>query len=184
VKSYDLRERFITSSGRVTPWVPVWSRTNTWRTAADVTLPQRRTLCLSVRARDNVGNLSRWSSPRCQTALTDDRYLSASSGWFRGVATGDFDQTFTGTRRHGAVLHLRNVDVRHVAVAAVVCPTCGAISVRVGNRQQRLSLRSTLTGTRLFELAVSPSSTRRTIVITVVSHNQLVQVDGVGVDPR
>jgi outer membrane protein assembly factor BamB len=178
VKTFDVRSRTITPRGVVSQWHhPLAGVTST---SARLALPQARTLCVSVRARDRVGNMSAWSHERCTAGLVDDRRLTASPGWYAGVSGDDFDQTFTATTRRAATLTLRNVKAGRIAVAVVVCPTCGSIVVSFGSIHERLSLHdSSITGSRLFVLPLG-RETKSTLRLRVASTGKSVEVDAVG----
>jgi outer membrane protein assembly factor BamB len=182
VRWYDVRLRRTANDGSAGHWQRISRLTDVRVTQARIAVRQHATECLSVRARDRVGNVSGWSAPRCVTGLTDDRQLRASRAWFRGSSTSDFDETFTGTSKRGATLRLRHVDPGRVAVSAIVCGSCGSIRVGFGKVSKTFSLRSSLTGTKLFKLAMRHHPTNGRLVIRVVSHGKQVEIDGVGID--
>jgi hypothetical protein len=43
--------------------------------------------CFAVRAVDNAGNTSPWTTPRCTARPLDDRALSVGAGWARGTGS-------------------------------------------------------------------------------------------------
>jgi outer membrane protein assembly factor BamB len=182
VASYAVRWQKITDRGSVGGWHHPAALASLTAVSAQLPVGQRHTLCVSVRARDNVGNTSAWSAARCVAGLTDDRDFRASGGWFRGTAADDFDRTFTGTKHHGAALKLRHLRARQIAVKALVCPDCGALQVRFGSLHERLALRSpSITGMHLFVLPAMSKVTRGTLTLTAASRHHNVEVDAVGV---
>jgi outer membrane protein assembly factor BamB len=183
VSKYDLRERAFTPSGRVMRWHRLTPSGGVDATSRTLSLPQGESVCVAVRATDKVGNGSPWSHQRCRTSLVDDRRLHASEGWTTTRASNAFDHTYTRSDQYGATLTMPGVVARRVAVAAVVCPTCGSLSVSLGSMHQRISLRQrSITGSRLFVFAL-PAGRRAvgTLELRVASNGKPVEIDAVGV---
>jgi outer membrane protein assembly factor BamB len=180
VATSDLRVRTVSTAGRRSDWHTVRHKLQgsdtTLRLGASVTT------CFSVRARDEVGNKSRWGAPECTAGLIDDRRLTPSNGWYQGSDAADFDGTFSGSRRHGATLRIRHVTGQRVAVQAAVCPDCGVLVASFAGHRRRISLDSqSVTGPRLFELRSLSHSASGTVRLTVRSAHKAVQVDAIGV---
>ncbi len=97
-------------------------------TSLSVSVPRGETYCLSVQARDHVGNLSSWSAERCTAAALDDRTLATStSGWIWGTGSGYYAATITSTTRSGGVLTRTGLQSRRLSLVASRCPGCGAV---------------------------------------------------------
>jgi WD40-like Beta Propeller Repeat len=138
--------------------------------------------CLSVRARDVIGNVSAWSAERCTAMPLDDRALArASSGWTSAASSSAYRGTLTRSVRTGTRLTRSGVRVRRMAVVATTCPTCGSVDVFIGStRLGTLRLTSAATRTRqMLLLPLRPSITAGTITLRTLS-GRVVLVDGLG----
>jgi hypothetical protein len=132
VATFDVRWRR-GSTGRA---FSAWRSPPSWRHTTDRSktlggLATGWTYCFSIRARDHLGNVSRWSTPQCTARMLDDRAMAAAGGWTRGSGKGFYGGTFSRATGAGASLTRRGV-VNRVAVTAVRCPTCGTLGVYLG----------------------------------------------------
>ena len=142
-------------------------------------LPPARSLCISVRASDGVGNFAPWTAPRCTFRPYDDRSLRASTGWNRG--TGDSYWKGTITTTTGADKTLRRLDTHldQVGLLATVCPTCGKVEVAVGGtRIRQVSLERTTTTHQKVLLLPAFAATTGTVTITSVTTGKSIRIDG------
>jgi len=183
VASYDVRYRragwadagfsaFASPSG----WTGTTARTRTLAVAPGYEY------CLSVRARDTVGNMSAWSPERCTAMPLDDRALArATTGWTSAASTSAYRSTLTRSVRTGTRLTRSGVRVRRIAVVLTTCPTCGSVDVFLGStRLGTLRLASAATRTRqVFLLPLRSNVTAGTITLRTLS-GRVVLVDGLG----
>ena len=177
--SISLRERFLPANGKPSSWQPLPGQSGSGPHDVSITMPQATEVCVEARARDAVGNISPWSRMSCTTRLMDDRGLTASSGWYRGVQTGDFDHTFTATRRHGASLSVRPVSARTIDLAVLRCPRCGSVVVTAGHHRHWFSLRAGRLRVSALRFAGADVG-NGPVVIRVASRHRPVEIDGIG----
>jgi hypothetical protein len=183
VATYDVRYRragwadagfsaFASPSG----WSGTTARTRT------LALAPGYEYCLSVRARDVVGNVSAWSAERCTAMPLDDRALArATSGWASVTSIPAYARTLTRSVRTGTSLTRSGVRVRRIAVMVTTCPTCGSVDVFLGStRLGTLRLTSATTRTRqVLMLPLRSNITAGTITLRTLS-GRVVLVDGIG----
>ncbi len=184
IASFDVRYRRAgwssTSFGAYT-YPASWQRT----TARSRTLSMSpgSEYCLSVRARDAIGNLSAWSAERCTAMPLDDRSLAWTSGpWRDKSSSSAYRKTLTQTLGvKGATLGRSGVRVRRVAIIATTCPTCGSVDVFLGaTRIGSLSLVSSATRARQVLLVpLRATVSRGTLSIRTRSDRRVV-IDGLG----
>jgi len=179
IGSYDLRYQTATATSGFTSWkYPAgWQHLATTQLTAS--LSPGGTLCFAVRARDNVGNVSPWTASRCVTRAYDDTLLRPSSGWSRVYLSSLYGGSALQTPRYGVTATTGTVTVRHLAVVATTCPSCGKVVVEInGHAVATLNLASTTTRRRVL-LSVPLSSTWVGAVrLRVVSTNRAVEIDG------
>ncbi|MCC5947452.1 MAG: PD40 domain-containing protein [Nitriliruptoraceae bacterium] len=183
VASYDVRTRVARSDGAFGDWVLPAGWQGTTATARSVAIVRGREVCVSVRARDTLGNRSAWSAPRCTSRPLDDRSLATSSGWSRGTGSSFLDGTITSTTRAGAELTRGEVRARQVSVIATRCPTCGTADVFIGTtRVGRLDLTAPTTRRQqVIALPVQPAVRTGRLTIRTTSSGRPVAIDGVAV---
>ncbi|HEV2891762.1 MAG TPA: hypothetical protein VGX28_15430 [Frankiaceae bacterium] len=180
VVAYDVRYRRAPYNGGFGGYT-----TSSNRPGPGYSIPTTRgsTYCLSVRARDTLGNYSGWTAERCSTMPLDDRSLSVSSGWSRGSMTGYYASTYTASSRLGATMTLGNVSAKRLAVVATRCYGCGSVAVYIGTSYVGTVNLSAST-TQHSYVAVLPAfaSVRTgTVTLRVTTSGRAVQVDGLGV---
>jgi hypothetical protein len=181
VASYDVRWRRVGLTGGFSKWVypKTWWHTKK-KTQVITGAVEGYTYCASVRARDNAGNVTRWTSAPCSARQVDDRFLRAVGHWTRfSGRTRWYDKTFSRATARGATLVKYGTFTR-VAVSAYHCPTCGTLRVYAGGRLLKtLYLKSAKYGRTNF---VSSAIKRRTahVYLKVVSRHRLVQIDALG----
>lgn len=129
VTDFDVRYRASRYDGGFGPTVPWLTET----TASDANFRGEPglTYCLSARARDTFSNVGAWSTERCTAIPVDDRTLIAHDAWIRRSGAGHYRRTYTVSRRHGAVLELKAVQARRIALLVTRMPGAGTVSVRL-----------------------------------------------------
>jgi hypothetical protein len=133
VASYDIRLATGSWRTRVGAWQQPqrWQRTTATSVAIGIAAGQTR--CFSVRARDRVGNLSKWSERHCVARPVDDRALLRRTGsWTRALNRHDYSGTLTRADRTGSELALLDAVVTRIALLVTTCRTCGRVTVSVG----------------------------------------------------
>jgi hypothetical protein len=156
-----------------------WQRT----TVAGVTMsgPARGfTYCVSARARDEAGNVSAWSAPRCSATALDDRSLAASAGWKRTKSGSYLAGTSTATARAGKTLTRTKVQAKRIYLVANRCATCGTVGVYLnGKLLRKVSLRSTVSTNRAVLGVAGFSGVRSgTLTIRTLTSGRPVRIDG------
>jgi hypothetical protein len=183
IASFDVRHRRARYDATFAAYTYPTSWQATTATTQRLGLSRGHDTCISVRARDRVGNRSAWSPERCTARPLDDRSLRASSGWTRGTGSAFLEGTITSTTRKGVELSLPSVQAKQVTVIATRCPTCGTAEVFVGTtRVGRLDL--TASSTRRQQVIALPVQTNvrsGKLTIRTTSTGRTVAIDGVAV---
>jgi hypothetical protein len=161
VASYDVRYRVANIAGGYGSWVRPDSWQRTTATSRNVALGRGQEVCLSVRARDAVGNVSGWSAARCTSRPLDDRSLSASSGWERLTDSRADGGTITRTKGRGETLARGTVQARQVYLVVTRCPSCGKVEVLHD-------------GVRIGTANLASSTTKRQVVIALPRRSSVV----------
>ena len=182
VASYDARERYASPYGRFGSLVYPTG----WQTLRTPSLTLRLGMgyqyCLSVRARDAVGNVGAWSPERCTSVALDDRSLSAASGWTRGTSGSYAYGTWTGAARTGVSLTRTSVQARQIALVVTTCPTCGVVDVyHAGVKIGRIGLYSPGAAYRQIRWLPLRSVTRTGTVVVRTVGSRRVYVDGLAI---
>jgi len=181
IDHFQLRSRFALDTKGFTAWTTptVWKHLTT--TVARATgLLQGGTYCYAVRATDRVGHQSPWSKQVCTARPIDDRALTASKGWSRSTSKVFWNGTATTSSKKGVTLTRAGVHLNTVGVLATTCPTCGTITISVGNTKiGRVNLHASSTQRRVLRLLPPFSQRIGAVHITVTSRGKRVQVDGV-----
>jgi hypothetical protein len=150
-------------------------------TSVDRALAAGVTGCYEVRAHDAVGNTSPWSPARCTTAVLDDKWLTASSGWTRVSSTKLFHGSALRATRKGVTLRLGSSRLHRIAIVATHCSACGSIVVYVGShRVGAINLHSSTLKRRVLTTLAGFSLRTRVVTIKVTSSGKRVEIDGVG----
>ena len=181
VASYDLRYRSAQWNGQFGGYTHPARWQHDAFNAVQFAGARGHTYCFSARARDRAGNVSSWSAERCTAILLDDRTLSASPGWTRGLSTYDYAGTFTRTTRSGARLTLPGATLDRLALLVVQCPSCGTIAVYLnGHHWGEINTRSTTTHHQYVSFGHFPLR-KATVTLVVTSRGENVIIDGLGV---
>jgi hypothetical protein len=157
----------------------IGSLTNTTRTSAKLRKKYGATYCFRVRARDNAGNVSRFSGKKCVTLPVDDPKATASPGWTRKTGQPTPSHTLSVATKHGRTLTLSNVRARRVGVVVRTCKGCGTATLLFDGHQVATAHLGSRHAKTTVVLAKAFRKTRTgTFVVRVASHGKLVQVDG------
>jgi len=141
------------------------------------------TYCFTVKAKDNSGNVSAASPPKCTAMPVDDAALSGA-GWTRAKGQAGFYQgTYSSSLTNGATLTRTGVQAKRIALVATKCPTCGAVEVRMGGTLlKKVNLASATTQKKqLMPVASFPGVVSGTVTVTVATSGKPVFIDGLGV---
>lgn len=143
------------------------------------------TYCFSARGRDNAGNVTAWSAPRCVTVALDDRSMVRSSGWALVNHSAYYAGTATVTGRLGATVTRTNVQTKRIYLVATRCPTCGTVGVYWnGSLLKRISLYAPVTTPQSVLGVTSLSAVRSgTVTVRVLTSGKPVRIDGLAL-PR
>jgi outer membrane protein assembly factor BamB len=141
------------------------------------------TVCLSVRARDQIGNVSGWTADKCQTVLLDDRALSAAGSWYRPSGAAGFEGgTYSAASSRGAALTLANVHARRIEIVATTCSSCGRVAVSFpGMTSRTLNLYSSKTVKQAYFVLPQMTATSGKLTLTVLDPGKPVYIDAVSV---
>ncbi|NIK62284.1 choice-of-anchor D domain-containing protein [Kribbella shirazensis] len=181
VASYDVRYRRATSAGAYSAYVQPW--TNTTATSMDLAVAAGYEYCVSVRAKDKLGNVGVWSADRCFSRPLDDRSLAmATTGWARGSSTKFYFGTDTQTTASGKAL-TRTVQGKRFFLVATRCPSCGAVAVYAGSKYlTTVNLAYPTTHYQVvLGLPVQSTLFSGTLTIRTVTSGKMIQIDGLAV---
>jgi hypothetical protein len=182
---YQVRERTAAYSSGFTPWAypSAWQALNPATTSVTASgLAQGGDYCFAVRAVDNAGNMSLWTTPRCTARPLDDRALSAGAGWARGTGSSYWNGTITTTSTHAASATRTGAELGRVGIVATRGPGMGVIAVYAGTTQiGQISLAAAKTSYQNLILLPPFSYRSATVVVKVVSSGKPVQLDGLAV---
>jgi hypothetical protein len=181
VAGYDVRYRrasfAITYGAYVQPW------TNTTATSMNLAVAAGYEYCVSVRAKDKLGNLGAWSADRCFSRPLDDRSMTtATTGWTRASWSVFYYGTATQTTAYGKAL-TRTVQGKRFFLVATRCSTCGSVAVYAGSKYlTTVNLAATTTQRQvLIGLPVQSTLFSGTLTFSTRSTGKLVQIDGLAV---
>jgi WD40 repeat protein len=183
IASYDVRYRRASYAGPYSAYVQPW--TNTAATSMNLAMAAGYEYCVSVRAKDKLGNLGQWSAERCFSRPMDDRSLTAATtGWTRasGSASAFYLGTTTQTSAYGKAV-TRTVQGKRFFLVATRCPTCGSVAVYAGSKYlTTLNLAYPTTHRQvLIGLPVQTTLFNGTLTFSTRSTGKLVQIDGLAV---
>lgn len=185
VASYGLRYRSAAYNAGLGDWVYPASWADLTTTSVSKPVARGSTLCVSVRAKDKVGNFSAWSAQRCTSRPLDDRALAASSAWTRGTGSAYWNGTFTQTKVQGKTLKRTGAQLSRVGIVATRCTTCGKVGVYVGSALVgRIDLHASSTKNRQVVMLPAFSPRSGTVTIKVLTAGQLVRIDGLVIGSR
>jgi hypothetical protein len=178
VASYEVRYR-------EAPWNGAFGPHTSWRTATAATSARFQgrpgsTYCFSVRALDQLGNISAWSARKCTAVPLDDRAFTAAGRWAKLFGRGHYFASYSASSRRGAVLVLRDVSAKQLSLLVTTCKRCGTVTVFWnGTRVRRLGLAAPTTRlSTLLHVASFPAIETGTVRVRVTSARKRVEVDG------
>jgi hypothetical protein len=183
VTSYTVRYRRATATGPGA-WVTPASWQTLRTTHLSLRLVQGSTYCVQVRATNRAGQIGPWSRARCAISAYDERAATArTSTWRLSSSPKLYSGTGIYTMTHGAAWTMDGVTASRVAVVATTCPTCGAITVKLGSTTLgTISLVSpTVTYQVLQELPSIPLTSGTLTLVVRSVQGRLVQLDGVAI---
>lgn len=179
VATYDVRWRRATFSTGFGSWryPSSWQRTSATR--ASLSVAAGDDYCVSMRARDVAGNVSRWSPSTCVARALDDRALSrATTGWVRRTGSVFYEHTVTHTSGYHRSLTLSGVQLDRLGLVVTTCASCGRVALYVGSRLiGKLDLRSARVRHRLLMLPRF-AYRRGKVTVKTLSSGKTVDVDG------
>jgi hypothetical protein len=182
IQYFDVRRRVASWNGSPGAWASMLNAT--LATSSARTATTGRTYCYAVRAMDNVGNLSGWSSSRCTAVPLRSDHLLYSKGWRKVPNASKFGGFSYQTTLRNAKVTRTGIVAKKLALVATTCSRCGTVQVRWnGKLLKTLNLRSSTTvHTRVFEIASYSSAQRGTFTVTNTSTTgKLVTIEGVAV---
>lgn len=184
VKNFDVRLR-------TAPWrsnFGAYTQPASWqaRTARTLTFGVRSgtDYCVSVRSRDNNGNVSAWTADACSAVALDDRSLAASGSWRRSSERGSYLGTLTQSASFKSVLTVAARGSR-MALVVTTCPACGKVAISLDGKTGRLvDTRSATVARRT--ILVQPGGSRiiEATIRLYVAQTRPVYIDGVAVTTR
>ena len=167
-------------------WNGSWGALTTLKhgtTATRAYLPMRRgtEYCIVVRARNALGIVSGWSSPRCTASPLDDAaFVTKTSGWTRARVTAAYVGTVTRTGRAGSKLAISGVIATRLGLVVATCPTCGNVQIYLGSTLWKtIWTRSSTWHYRHIALPGTFSLRKTTVYIRAASGQAVI--DGLGV---
>ncbi|MGW5192467.1 hypothetical protein ACWEOO_24705 [Kribbella sp. NPDC004138] len=181
VASYDVRYRRASFAGPYSAYVQPW--TNTTATSMSLAVAAGYEYCVSVRAKDKLGNVGVWSAERCFSRPLDDRSMTmATTGWGRGSSSKFYFGTDTQTTASGKAL-TRTVQGKRFFLVATRCPSCGAVAVYAGNKLlTTVNLAYPTTHYQvLLGLPVQSTVFSGTLTVRTVTTGKMIQIDGLAV---
>lgn len=182
---YQVRERTAAYSSGFTAWAypSTWQALNPATTSVTASgLAQGGDYCFAVRAVDNAGNMSAWTTPRCTARPLDDRALSAGAGWARGTGSSYWNGTITTTSTHAATATRTGAELDRAGIVATRGPGMGTIAVYIGAKQiGQISLAAASTTYQNLIPLPRFSYGAATVAVKVVSSGKPVQLDGLAV---
>lgn len=159
----------------------VASTSELFRFPAAIPQVPERTLQLSVRTRDALGNIGAWSPWRGTARALDDSstWVERGAGWTRVANPGAFNGSVLRASTAGRTLSTQGYG-RVVSILATRCPTCGRLRVTVDGRAVVVDTRSSQTTHRqVVARVVVPTAEHHVQVTTVATSGRpITMVDG------
>jgi len=180
VDHYEAAYRLVHAGDTTGTWTYPGAWSNIGSTSVQTpNLAEGDSICVAVRAYDEVGNVSPWTAPACTSRPLDDRALTASTGWTRATGASDWMQTVTTTTLLDKTLKRDGVHLSRVGVVATVCPGCGAVTLKVGTTTIG-SIDLTAAATQHKQVLLLPRFAPQTGTVTVKSSSsgKTIAIDG------
>ncbi|WP_432946172.1 hypothetical protein ACQPXM_07525 [Kribbella sp. CA-253562] len=180
IGSFDVRYRTAAYLGTFGAYITAASATKA--TSTTLNLVAGNEYCVSVRSRDNAGNVSGWTAERCFSRPLDDRAMTTVGQWTRAGSAAYYAGTVTTTGTKGAAL-TRTVQGKHLYVVATRCATCGTLQVYYGGRSVgAVSLyKATTEYQAVLALPTPAAFLSGTVQLTVRDAGKTNQIDGLAV---
>ncbi|WP_329484598.1 hypothetical protein OG555_20885 [Kribbella sp. NBC_01484] len=181
VASYDTRWRIAPTAGNFGAYAPV--KSGTTATSVLIGLAAGYEYCVSVRARDAVGNVSGWTADRCVSRPSDDRAMGAATGWTRASHQLYYLGTATVTTRNGISVSRSSVQAKRLFLIATKCGTCGSLNVYYNGKSVgivNLSYEATVYQA-IVPLPVPASFLTGSVLLTTRTAGKVYQIDGLAV---
>jgi len=181
VANYDVQRKIAPWNGVFTTYTTI--RSHVTETTQTFTGTPGNEYCFSVRATDNAGNQSAWSSDHCVVVPLDDRDLGlATTGWSRGTSSGAYLGTVTRTTTAGAKLRKTGAQLNRIALIVTQCSTCGRIAIYFnGTLWRTISTYAASTHYKVVLIQPLTYLKTRTIELKAVDAGKKVIVDGLSV---
>jgi streptogramin lyase len=125
---FDVRRAIAPWNGSMNSWGGWLSGTHA--TSATYAGTYGRTYCFDVRAQDNVGNLSAWSTSRCTAVPLRSDQLSYSAGWSKSTSPVYFAGFDYRSKTHAAKATRTGIIAKRLYLVATECASCGTAQVR------------------------------------------------------
>lgn len=177
VSSYDVRWRIAPTAGNFGSYAPV--KSGTAATSALISLAPGYEYCISVRARDAVGNVSGWTADQCFSRPSDDRAM----GWTRAANRLYYLETATATSAAGISVSRSSVQAKRLWLIATTCSTCGSLTVYYNGKSVGIvNLSSTSTHYQtIVPLPVPATFLTGSVLLTTRVAGKVYQIDGLAV---
>lgn len=179
--SYDVRWRIAPTAGNFGAYAPV--KSGTTATSVLIGLAPGYEYCVSVRARDAVGNLSGWTADRCFSRPSDDRAMGASTGWTRASNQAYYLGTATVTTKSGISVSRTSVQAKRLWLIATKCSTCGSLQVYYNGKSVGIVDLSnpSLQYQAIVPLPVPATFLTGSVLLTTRTAGKVYQIDGLAV---
>jgi len=156
---------------------PVNYKLATRSTSATFTGTPGYEYCFSVRARDQAGNTSAYSSAKCTAIPLDDRSLTASSGWKKLSSKAFYLGTSMQSTASGKTLTRKGAIAGRAVLIVDEGKGFGTINVLYnGKIVKKISLAATRTKNHV--AITLPKVTRATTIVIKTTSTKKVQIDG------
>jgi hypothetical protein len=178
VSSYDVGVRTAAPNGALGAVVLPSAWQQTTATHESLTTKPGDTYCFVARSRDEAGNVSAWSAPRCTAVPMDDRGLKASAGWSAASGSKFYDRTITTTSKKGRTLTAK-VRAKTLSVVASTCTTCGKVGVYWdGKLLKSVSLAGKTANRVVVAITDFPTDRAGTVTLKTLKKGHKVAIDG------
>ena len=180
--SYDVRYRIAAFYSGFGPYQSPAALQLTHATSFTLQPAPGSTVCVSVRARDRVGNISGWSPDACQAIVVDDHAFWATGAWYRPYGLAGFTgSTYSAASARGASLSLAGVRARRLSVIVTVCPSCGRFSIQLPGAQALIvDTHAVRMARQTFVLPPFVGTLAGTLRLTNLDSGKPVYIDAVG----
>jgi hypothetical protein len=127
--------------------------------------------------------VSGWTADRCFSRPSDDRAMSASTGWTRTTNSAYYLGTATVTTKTGISVSRSGVQAKRLWLVATKCSTCGSLTVYYNGKSVGIV---DLSNPSLLYQAVVPLPVPSTfltgsVLLTTRTAGKVYQIDGLAV---